>query len=472
MFSHKNLAAAVLGGAVLIGAGMSAAYADHGSTESAAQEFSIGPAAVREIGETGTVLFPVFAAARDDQGAQDQPDFFAYCIEMGVRARFDVDVELAEWSQFQGKNDFTGNPKVQEKVGWIIKNSYPTVDLVDLGERAGVNGLTAAEAIAGTQHAIWHFTDGERRKLRPHAAALRDYLTGEANVGLPERDVRPTVRVEVRKGANRELGKPIGPFVVESNVEPIVVTTDSEAHLIDEAGEPLDAGNVGSGTEIFLNVPDGAGPGTADILAQVDAAQASGSILKVPSASPKYTHAQTLILVTAGTATAASSREISWKTLPNLPTVVEPAPPAIEQQECAGPGDSPGVDLRPAATAGIDYEYSRAEVLPGAIVVVTAVPHEGFELAPAPAWEIHADGSAATEIRLPEPHCSADESPPPPKTPPAEEPAEPEALSPSPGDGQELPDTGTPSLGLIALSAAFGIGGIAAVIVAWHNRPS
>src|SRR5699024_8047276 len=255
-----------------------------------------------------------------------------------------VDVELAEWSQITGVNELTGSREVQEKVGWIVQNSYPSVDLADLGERAGIDRLTAAEAIAGTQHAIWHFTDGERRKLRSNAAYLRAYLIGEANVGLPENDVRPTVRVEVSEGANRELGKPIGPFVVESNVEPIAVTTDAEADLIDGAGERLDAENVGSGTEIFLDINDGVGPGTANILAQVDAAQATGSILKVPSSAPKFTHAQTLILVTPGTATARDSVEISW-TLMKFPTVVEPITPAIQQQECAGTGDSPGVDL-------------------------------------------------------------------------------------------------------------------------------
>ena len=471
MFSHRKWAAAVLGGIVLIGAGVSAAHADEDRTEPGGKEFSIGPASAREVGEAGTMLFPVFASARDDQVAKGEPDFLAYCIEMDVRARFNVDVELAEWSQFPGENEFTGNREVQEKVGWIVQNSYPAVDLADLGERAGIDRLTAAEAIAGTQHAIWHFTDGERRKLRSNAAYLRAYLIGEANVGLPENDVRPTVRVEVSEGANRELGKPIGPFVVESNVEPIAVTTDAEADLIDGAGERLDAENVGSGTEIFLDIHDGVGPGTANILAQVDAAQATGSILKVPSSAPKFTHAQTLILVTPGTATARDSVEISW-TLMKFPTVVEPITPAIEQQECAGPGDSPGVDLHPVTTRGIDYEYSRAAVFPGAVVDVTAVPREGFELAPAPGWEIRADGTAVTEIRLPEPECPAEESPPPPQAPPAQEPAERATPEQPPEDEHELPDTGTPSLGLVALSAALGVGGIAALIVVRHHRSS
>ena len=186
MFSHRKWAAAVLGGIVLIGAGVSAAHADEDRTEPGGKEFSIGPASAREVGEAGTMLFPVFEAARDDQGANRKPDLLAYCIEMDVRARFNVDVELAEWSQFPGENEFTGNREVQEKVGWIVQNNYPAVDLADLGEQAGIDRLTAAEAIAGTQHAIWHFTDGERRKLRLNAAYLRAYLIGEANVGLPK----------------------------------------------------------------------------------------------------------------------------------------------------------------------------------------------------------------------------------------------------------------------------------------------
>jgi len=85
---------------------------------------------------------------------------------------------------------------------------------------------------------------------------------------------------------------------------------------------------------------------------------------------------------------------------------------------------------------------------------------------------IRADGSAVAEIRLPEPECPADEPPPPATTPPAKEPAEPKTSAEPPRDEQDLPGTGTSFLGLIALSAAVGIGGVAAVIVAWHNRPS
>lgn len=443
MFSPKQLALGIVGGILLATAGITAAHADPPQ-----EEYSIGPASLREVGEAGALLFPVFAAAHKDQHAASGPAFFAYCIEMGVKARFDVDIELGEWNEFPGTNNFADDPVVQRRVGWIINHSYPAVELPELRRATGIEELTAAQAIAGTQYAIWQLTDGDRRELSKNAAALRTYLTGDANVGLPEEDVRPEVRLAVDVGANHELGAPIGPVVVSGNTEPITVASPDDVAFVDADGQALDTTKLPSGAEFFLAVPGDAGSGAAVVEARADVARAHGSILKVPSATSAQTHAQTLILVTNGEEVATDSTEIHWIT-PKLPTVVEPIIPSVEVEVCKSPGDSPDAHLLPVPTPGITYDFSSDAVYPGAVVTVTATPADGFVLGTAPGWELAGDGTATTEIHIPDPECPAE-------APPA--PAEPEPVEPEPIEPEEpaLPETGAPSIGLISLALITG----------------
>jgi TQXA domain-containing protein len=62
----------------------------------------------------------------------------------------------------------------EAEVDWIIRNSYPTLGTVELSRRvrgaghlSGDAHLAEHEAIAATQAAIWHFTNGLRLDNRP-----------------------------------------------------------------------------------------------------------------------------------------------------------------------------------------------------------------------------------------------------------------------------------------------------------------
>src|SRR5690625_1669793 len=211
----------------------------------------------RQIGDHGALLFPVFTSERAEVGAGAEPDFFAYCIEMSVRALFDVEVDLGPWREFPGSNRFTDDPRVQQRVGWIIAHSYPTLSLAELRQVTGISGLTQREAIAGTQYAIWHLTDGDGRELSANAEALRAYLTGPANTGLPERATRPGLSLTMASGANDLIGAPIGPITVGANVEPVTLDLEDGVNIVDGAGAPADVTAVLAGAEVFLELPRG-----------------------------------------------------------------------------------------------------------------------------------------------------------------------------------------------------------------------
>ncbi len=75
-----------------------------------------------------------------------------------------------------------GTNKDAGRIRWILQNSYPQVnDLAALARRAGTSGLTEQDAAAGTQVAIWRYSDGAKvDAVDPQAEKLADYLEKSA----------------------------------------------------------------------------------------------------------------------------------------------------------------------------------------------------------------------------------------------------------------------------------------------------
>src|SRR6266508_1666456 len=114
-----------------------------------------------------------------------------YCINFGPNAHSDVPYGEVSW-------DESGlEPDRVKKINWILRNSYPFKgDLEELATKFGIDGdLDADDAIAGTQAAIWSFSDpieldeGNSDTIKK----IFDYLTGEANTGEDE----PTVSLDL-----------------------------------------------------------------------------------------------------------------------------------------------------------------------------------------------------------------------------------------------------------------------------------
>lgn len=431
------------------------------------KEFSIGPAAQRQVGENGSLLFPVYESRIENVNPTAKPDFFAYCIEMTVKARFDVDVTLGTWAQFPGTNHFANNPAVQRKVGWVVNNSYPTISLNELRTRTGITDLTTTQAITGTQYAIWHFTDGATSTLSPNAAKLRSYLTGSANVGLAEDQVAPAVTISLAEGANTIADAPIGPVVVTANSAPITVMPPADLPIVTASGEPLTQSSFSSGDEFFL---DAAGSsGSVTLRASVSAAQYSGKILRVPANNGKDPHAQTLILVTNSTATSEDSLDVTW-TEPLRLTPRTPVLPKVDVAACIPGGPPADVEIVPATTEGITYVLPAGPIIPGETYEVIAVADEASILHPSAGWELLDDGTARTVITAPIVECPPAPEPEPepeplaepePELQPAPEPAaRPEPL---PETAEELPATGAANTGLVAVAAGLVLLGMAAM---------
>ncbi|WP_232423245.1 thioester domain-containing protein [Mycobacterium sp. 155] len=116
-----------------------------------------------------TVVFADGSTARTDL-IRLNPNIDAYSVDFtGVAPRTPSRYRPASWSAVPS----LATRAHEAEVDWIIRNSFPTLGTAELsrrlraaGQRLGAH-LAEHEAIAATQAAIWHFTNGLDLDTRP-----------------------------------------------------------------------------------------------------------------------------------------------------------------------------------------------------------------------------------------------------------------------------------------------------------------
>lgn len=188
-----------------------------------------------------------------------------YCIDFGhgVDTSAKVQYQEADWKSSslgaKGKTDAAA------KIRWILENSYPHVkDLGALAKTAGISGeFTEQDAAAGTQAAIWHFSDGKKATPDdPQGAALTAYLLSDKNKGIAA-EPKPSLSLTPESVAGKSGGK-LGPFTVNSSADEVklsVVSGPATVAVVDKDGKPLASlkGPIAKDTQFFLDVPAGDG---------------------------------------------------------------------------------------------------------------------------------------------------------------------------------------------------------------------
>ncbi len=274
----------------------------------------------------GKQLTPrLFTVHTDDRNGAIQ----AYCIEFRVGiTNWGAEVDVQGWDGFPGDNKFKTDPQVRAKVAWIVQRSYPDAELTQIATAAKVEGLTKEEAIAGTQAAIWHFTDGfsytgltngdTESDSAKRVQALYNYLTGEANTGLEE-TAGPTVTVTAPEEVG-EAGKKIGPIRIESGQATVAV--EPLAHpLVDADGKAVDLKAVPTGVDLFLDVPAGTAAGEQTIKVTAVGSAYSGQLLVA-----RGKRSQTIIIGNNRSVEVSAEAKVAWKAAPTPPETTPPTP--------------------------------------------------------------------------------------------------------------------------------------------------
>ncbi|MQA25981.1 MAG: TQXA domain-containing protein [Micromonosporaceae bacterium] len=241
-----------------------------------------------------------------------------YCIEINTRAK-KVDYWESDW----GQTTLGGKAK---HVNWILHNSYPFIGLGELAQKAGLDAAPSQpDAVAGTQAAIWHYSDGHDMRLgenKPVVEKIYTYLTGAANTGL-ENEPAPTLSLSP-DAVSGEPGKVLGPIQVTTSAKQVNVTladAPDGAKLLgpDKETEVTTAKN---GDKLWVSIPKDAEDGSAKITADVTAKVSPGRVFKSKEKS------QTLILADSDEVKAHDEVNVSWAKVPT------PTPGSSSEQVC------------------------------------------------------------------------------------------------------------------------------------------
>jgi len=226
-----------------------------------------------------------------------------YCVDIHNPTQRDAKYHETAWS-----GTSLGANKDAGKIRWILQNSYPQVnDLATLAAKAGVQGgLTEQDAAAGTQVAIWRYSDeADVDAVDPQAEKLADYLEKSA-VDMAEPLASLTLDPPAVSGHPGEL---LGPVTVHTNAAGVAVIPPADAatsgvRIVGKDGKPLTS--AANGSQIFFDVPEEAADSSAEITVQ------ASTTVPVGRAFASETRSQTQILAGSSESTVSASASANW----------------------------------------------------------------------------------------------------------------------------------------------------------------
>ncbi|MFJ6621555.1 Cys-Gln thioester bond-forming surface protein [Kitasatospora sp. NPDC091335] len=241
-----------------------------------------------------------------------------YCIDFGfpVDIRKKIQYQESDWasSSLGDKNKVEAAAKIR----WILENSYPQVkDLTALAKAAGADSLTPEAAAAGTQAAIWKYSDKKNAVPRDAGAKkLRDYLVGDANKGIAA-EPKPSLALNPDSVSGKSGGK-LGPFTLNSSAAEVKLAVSGDGAdkvklLKDD--KPVAGGLTGpiaKDTQLFLEVPAGTSDGSVTLNATASTVVPSGRVF-LSKGYTREEHSQTMILAGSSKLSVAAAAKGTWK---------------------------------------------------------------------------------------------------------------------------------------------------------------
>jgi TQXA domain-containing protein/LPXTG-motif cell wall-anchored protein len=263
-----------------------------------------------------------------------------YCIDINNPTQPQAKYEEKSWSE----SSLHDNPDAG-KILWILQNSYPQVnDLSALASKAGADALTEKTAAAGTQVAIWRFSDHATvEAVDPAAEKLADYLEEKAQ-DLKEPKASLTLDPPAVSGKS---GDRLGPVTVHTNAERVTVGIAADAPsgvtVVGKDGKPLTS--TADGTELFFDVPAGTPDGSTSLTAQ------AATTVPVGRAFTSVTKSQTQILAGSSESTVSATATAAWATK-------GPIPALSAEKNCT----EGGVDITAANEGDEPFTFELADV--------------------------------------------------------------------------------------------------------------
>ncbi|MFB8236883.1 TQXA domain-containing protein [Kitasatospora purpeofusca] len=269
---------------------------------------------------------------------------FGYSLDARSEMKLGSPYEVGRWS---GVPTLRGNADAG-KVNWILQHGYPTVSHDELGKL--VQGtLTAAQAGAATQAAIWRLTNHVKGVLNsPVPDRLVDYLVSHA-VDVEEPAAPLSLSPEAVTG---RAGAALGPIGISTTGDEVgglldptaaaagAVLTDREGNVLSD-GSGLLTRPAKNGDSLFVKAPAGADAGSGTVSVAGYVPLRAGLALVSPDSQP-------LILLGLNQFHTIARAEASWTAA--APSPPPTATPSESASPSAGPSTSPSQSVAPPAT--------------------------------------------------------------------------------------------------------------------------
>ncbi|MCC3763724.1 Cys-Gln thioester bond-forming surface protein [Glycomyces sp. TRM65418] len=184
-----------------------------------------------------------------------------YCIDIETPLDFESPYAEGDWEESGVAN--------LEQVRWVLFNGFPNVGAEELVEASGgevnpdwTDAEVAQVAYAGTQAAVWHFTDdwalladnpvkGGNNGEDEAVLAVYEHLTEDT--GRVPDPSEFTVDLEGEESAAYEDGR-FGPYTIRSNAGPVELTADG-GRLETDGGDP--AASLDDGERFWIVLDEG-----------------------------------------------------------------------------------------------------------------------------------------------------------------------------------------------------------------------
>ena len=262
MRRHPRLAplAALAAGALAALAPAGGAHAQDGGTEPVSGDILIEEG-LELRGSIGDDQWNTWANVLGLRPHGSEETLQVYCID--IRTPLDQESPYAEgdWEESGVAN--------LEKVRWVLFNGHPNVPAEDLFEQAGAVPAEDWDetdalrvAYAGTQAAVWHFTDdfaldvedaviGGTEEQSEGVAAIYEHLT--ENAGRVSDPSEFYIELEGEAEASYEDGG-FGPYTIRSTAGPVELSAEGGS-LVDAEGAAVES--LDDGEEFYIVLDEG-----------------------------------------------------------------------------------------------------------------------------------------------------------------------------------------------------------------------
>ncbi|MET8740038.1 LAETG motif-containing sortase-dependent surface protein [Streptomyces sp. NPDC004728] len=263
-----------------------------------------------------------------------------YCIDIHNPTQDQAKYLETPWNQTS-----LGSNKNAGKIRWILEHSYPQVDdLAALAKEAGTGPLTEKTAAAGTQVAIWRYSDNVKVDATDgQAEKLADWLEKNA---VDQAEPKASLALDPAAVSGKS-GERLGPVTVHTNAGQVTVTPPADAatgvKVTDKAGKPVTA--AANGAELYFDVPEGTADGSASLTVQATTS------VPVGRAFAGVTKSQTMILAGSSETTVSATATGTWAKKGAIPAVTA-------KKNCA----KGGVDVTAANTGDEAFTFELAGV--------------------------------------------------------------------------------------------------------------